>query len=312
MKILFMGTSKFAIPTLLAILQSEWQLVGVITQPDRRKGRGLKVAPPPVKKFCQEHGVPVYQPESVKDAGLQPFFAELMPDVIVVVSFGQLLPSWLLELPPLGCLNLHPSLLPAYRGPAPIQRAIINGEKETGVSTMFLNEKMDAGDIILQQRVEIGSETTFGELEQVLAEKGAQLMMETLRLVEQGKAPRIPQDEVKATYAPPIQPGEREISWDHQAEALFNKIRGMNPVPGAYTFFKGKVLKIWRAQVLPGVPGEFLPGQVTETDKKQGFIVQTGEGRLLIKEVQPAGRPRMSAAEFLRGYRLQPGTVLGE
>ncbi len=307
-----MGTSEFAIPTLLAILQSQWKLVGVVTQPDRRKGRGLKVTPPPAKKFCLEHGVPVYQPESVKDAALRPFFAELRPDVIVVVSFGQLLPSWLLQLPLLGCLNLHPSLLPAYRGPAPIQRVIINGEKETGVSTMFLNERMDAGDIVLQERIEIGSEMTFGELEQVLADKGAQLMLETLRLVERGEAPRIPQDEAKATYAPPITPEERKISWDHQAEALNNKIRGMNPAPGAYTFFRGRILKIWRAQVLPGDPGKFCPGQVTETDEKHGFIVQTGEGCLLIKEVQPAGRPRMSAAEFLRGYRLQSGTVLGE
>lgn len=307
-----MGTSEFAIPTLRLLLETKWQLLGIVTRPDRRRGRGRKTVYPPVKRVGIEYGLPVYQPESVKDLIVLPEFKHLYPTVIIVVAFGQFLPEPLLSFPPLGCINLHPSLIPAYRGAAPIQRAIMNGETKTGITTMYLTSKMDAGDVILQEEVEIGDDITFGELADFLAEKGARLMIQTLVLVEQGIAPRVPQDEGEVTYAPPLQPEEKRIIWNEGARTLYNKIRGMNPVPGAHTLFKGKILKIWHAQVFNGDSPGFIPGVVVKINPKLGFVVQTGQGQLLIKEVQPEGRSRMTAAEFLRGYRVALGIPLGE
>ncbi len=312
MEILFFGTSEFALPTLKLLLESKWKLAGAVTQPDRPRGRGRKVAPPPVKSFLAGSGVPVFQVESPKNLFGLPAFRHLRPAVAVVVAYGKLLPPQILSLPPKGCINLHPSLLPAYRGAAPIQRAIINGEKKTGVTTMYLSPEMDAGDIILQEEVAIEDDATYGELAELLAEKGAALVLKTLTMIDQGSAPRRSQDHSRATYAPPLQPWEERIAWEKKAEDLYNLIRGMNPCPGAYTFFKGRILKIWRAQVIDQDAGDFGPGQVVAVDPKLGFTVQTGQGRLLLQEVQPAGRPRMSGAEFSRGYRIEPGILLGE
>lgn len=291
---------------------SKWPLIGVVTQPDRPRGRGRKMAAPPVKQHMVGTGIPVYQPGYPGELANLLSRGEIKPAVIVVVAYGQLLSSQTLNTPPLGCVNLHPSLLPAYRGAAPIQRAIINGETRTGITTMYLSEEMDAGDIILQEEVEIGQDTTFGEFASLAAERGAALMCKTLTLIEEGKAPRLPQDHSRATYAPPLRAEEERIDWTRSAKGIYDLIRGMNPRPGAYTLFRGNNLKIWRARLEAGVSQHFKPGQVVDADPKAGFTVQTGNGKLLITEVQPAGRSHMSGAEFVRGYKISRGFILGE
>lgn len=305
-----MGTSEFAIPSLNILLENKYKLLGVITRPDRPRGRGRKVCSPPLKIFAENYGLPVYQPESTVE--LLNDVKKLKPTIIICVAYGQILPLPVLQTPPFGCVNMHPSLLPLYRGAAPIQRAIINGEEITGITTMFLSTEMDAGDIILQQEVEIDNEITFGVLSDILAAKGANLLLKTLDLIEKGKAPRLPQDHSKATYAPPIRPEEEKILWEKSAKELFNLIRGMNPKPGAYTLFNGNVLKVWGARLLDENGQEYPAGQIIEANQKAGIIVQAGKGQLLITEVQPAGRSRMSCSEFCRGYKVSTGLKLGE
>lgn len=306
-----MGTSAFAIPTLKGIMNSKWELLGVVTQPDRPRGRGRRIASPPVKEFVAGSGLPVFQPERAGDLAILLQALNPQPDVIAVVAYGILLPQPVLNLPPLGCINLHPSLLPAYRGAAPIQRAVMNGESGTGITTMFLSPEMDAGDIILQEDVPVDGNATAGELAADLAERGAHLMVRTLALLEEGSAPRRAQNHHLATYAPPINREEEQIDWRGDARGIFNQIRGMNPRPGAYTLFKGRILKVWRARVIEENAPDSKPGEVVALDPQGGFIIQTGSGQILPTEVQPAGRPRMSGAEFIRGYRISPGMRLG-
>jgi methionyl-tRNA formyltransferase len=225
-----------------------------------------------------------------------------------------LLKKAVLELPPLGCINIHPSLLPAYRGPAPMQRAIMNGDTMTGVTTMYLSPEMDAGDLILQEPVAVESGATSGDLSARLAGLGAEMLRTTLDLVERGAAPRLVQNQSQATYAPALTPDEERIDWSRDAVSLCNLIRGMNPKPGAHTLFNGKGLKIWGARSDSGAPdGDSggQPGTVSDVDPRSGFTVQTGCGLLAIESVQPAGRSSMSAAEFVRGYRVRPGLLLG-
>jgi methionyl-tRNA formyltransferase len=314
--ILFLGTSDFAIPALERLLNSKRRLLGVVTQPDRPRGRGRKLSPTPVKQFAMDAHLPVYQPSSGAELAELLVSSGLRPSVIVVVAFGQLLKEETLALPPLGCINIHPSLLPLYRGPAPIQRAVIDGESRTGLSIMYLSRDMDAGDVILQETVTIAPRTTSGELSDQLAGLGAEMLCRTLNLVEAGGAPRHSQDHDRATYARALTPGEECIDWSQDATTLCNLIRGMNPSPGAHTLFNGKGLKIWRSH--PADPlqraGESpagRPGTVCLVDSRSGFSVQTGRGQLEIEEIQSAGRSRMSAAEFVRGHRLCPGMLLG-
>jgi methionyl-tRNA formyltransferase len=316
--LLFLGSSDFATPALALLASSRWPLLGVVTQPDRRRGRGRRFGPTPAKQFALEHDLAVYHSES--GARLADLLASknLRPSVIVVVAFGQMLKQAVLELPPLGCINVHPSLLPAYRGPAPIQRAIINGETRTGVSTMYLSPEMDAGDVILQEAVKIEPGTTFGELSAQLANMGAELLFKTLSLVEKDDAPRRAQNQRLATYAPALTPGEERIDWTRDAVVLSNLIRGMNPSPGAHTLFNGRDLKIWCGRPgerdsdrAPDRDSEVQPGSVLNEDPRSGFSVQTGRGQLVIESVQPAGRSRMGAAEFVRGYRVRTGLLLG-
>jgi methionyl-tRNA formyltransferase len=310
LKILFCGTAHFALPALKKILD-KWEVLGIITQPDRPRGRGRKIAAPPVKEFALASSVPVYQPKNAGELIQVIEQEKFKPDLLVVVAYGLILPARVLDLPLLGCINLHPSLLPAYRGAAPIQRAIMNGEQITGVTTMYLSQEMDAGDIIYQEKREIPRDFTAGELAHVLAEQGARLLVKTISDLEQGKAPRQAQDPNKVSYAPPLSKEDERIHWNRDAEVIYNQIRGMNPKPGAYTEFKGRILKVWRSQLVDEEKTGFMPGDVVKTDVKRGFVVQTGSGQLLLTEVQPAGRPRMSAAEFLRGYRITAGTQLG-
>jgi len=308
-----MGTPDFAVPSLLSIISDpELQVVGVVTQPDRPKGRGNKLTAPPVKQVALEHDLQVFQPRSVNipEAYLQ--LKEWDPDVIVVVAFGQILKQHVLELPPLGCINVHASLLPRYRGAAPIHWAIINGETRTGITTMFMDQGLDTGDMILQEEIEIGPEETTGLLHDRLAELGGKLIVETLHLLRAGKAPRRKQDDSLATYAPVLTREHEVIDWTKDAIRIVNHIRGLNPWPGSYTTLRGKTLKIWRAYVSNDSADQIdaSPGQILNTGNK-GIIVQTGNGRIAITELQLQNRSRMGADEFLRGHKLEPGEILG-
>lgn len=305
-----MGTPDFAVPCLDMLIQDGHQ-VTVVTQPDRPQGRGRKVYHSAVKIAAQNYGLNIMQPESVRDAAFLAALQQVSPEIIVVVAFGQLLPVSVLTLPPAGCINVHASLLPRYRGAAPIQWAIMNGEEETGVTTMFMAAGMDTGDIILQAKTIISPEETAGELCRRLAAMGAETLRKTLQLLVQGKAPRIPQDASLATYAPLLRHEHEWIDWSRSAKQIHNQIRALNPRPGAYTKHRGRVLKCWYSQVL-AVAGEKKapPGTVAAVNE-DGISVYTGLGTLLLTYVQPESKTRMHAADYARGYKLQPGEILG-
>jgi len=293
MRIIFMGSAELACPCLEALARSpHHEIVAVITQPDKPKGRDLKLSPPPVKVAAQKLGLPVEQPPSLKEPSAQEALRVLQPDLIVVVAYGQILPRVVLELPPRGCINVHASLLPRWRGASPIQHAILAGDRETGVTTMFLNERLDAGDIILQRSEPIRADDTSGTLHDRLAKIGADLLVETLRL---DPPPRRPQDESQATYARKLNKEDGRVDWTKPAAEIERMVRAFNPWPGAYTMAGNLLLKLWRAEVVPGV--NLLPGRVLE-----GFWVGTGDGGLRVLEVQPAGGRRMDAEAFLRGH----------
>ncbi|HHW07952.1 MAG TPA: methionyl-tRNA formyltransferase [Clostridia bacterium] len=311
MRIVFMGTADFAVPCLKALHGAGYEIAGVVTQPDRPKGRGRNLSPPPVKEAAQALGLPVFQPEKVKAPESIKRIEGMQPDCIVVVAYGQLLPDALLELAPYGCINVHASLLPEYRGGAPMHRAIMDGKEKTGVTTMFVSRKLDAGDIILQSPRLIPEEMTVGELHDLLAADGAQLLLETLALLQKGEAPRRPQEEEKATYAPLLTRADEWIDWRRPAKEVANQVRGMDPWPGAYTRWQGKNLKIWKAQVVPQLDATGAPGTVVALDRA-GVLVACGDGQgILVKELQLAGKKRMTTEEFIKGNPLVPGTILG-
>lgn len=309
MRLVFMGTPDFAVPSLQALAAAGHEIAAVITQPDRPRGRGKKLLPPPVKGTALAAGLPVRQPSDMKDRGFLEDLRRLQPELIAVVAFGRILPREILDLPARGCVNLHASLLPRYRGAAPIHRAVMNGEVETGVTTMWMAPRLDAGDIILQEKLPIPPEATTGEIHDRLAEVGAGLLVHTLELIASGRAPRLPQDEALATYAPPLQPEEEVIHWERPAQVIYNQIRGLNPWPGAYTLRSGERLKIYGARLTdPAATGR--PGQVVEA-VREGFVVQAGKGRLLVTSVQPPGKKIMPAPAYLQGYPMVPGEILG-
>lgn len=312
MRVVFMGTPDFAVPCLNMLVQEHYQVATAVTQPDRPKGRGHRLSPSAVKQAAVKFGLPVLQPESVKDKDFFAALQQLRPDVIVAVAFGQILPPAILTLPPLGCINVHASLLPRYRGAAPIHWAVMNGETETGVTTMFMAPGMDTGDIILQHATPIGPAETTGDLHDRLAVLGAQALRETLFLLAQGRAPRRPQDANLATYAPLLRREHEHLDWHRAARQLYNQIRGLNPWPGAYTNYNGQVLKCWCARLMPAKAAvqENTPGLVTAVDDN-GISVCTGDGILQLTSVQPANKGRMSAAAFLRGHALRVGDILG-
>ncbi len=314
MRIVFMGTPDFAVPSLKALLAADFDVVGVFTQPDRPRGRGHKVTYSPVKEAALAAGLPVFQPRRLRDGDALETLRQLTPDAIVVVAFGQLLPPAVLALPPLGCINVHASLLPKYRGAAPIQAAIAAGETVTGVTTMYMDEGLDTGDMILRREVPIEPEDDAGTLHDKLAAVGAELLVETMRLVAAGEAPRIPQDDSLATYAPKIERTDGAIDWDKPAAVLFRHVRAFRPWPGAYTIHRGRILK-----VLDVVVAE-QDDQLRDVDAAagevvalaaDGFIVQTGAGQLLVRRVQSPGSQAMSGRDYVNGYRLQAGERLG-
>ncbi|MDI6783781.1 MAG: methionyl-tRNA formyltransferase [bacterium] len=313
MRILFMGTAEFAVPTLAAILKSGHQVIAVVTQPDRPFGRGLKLRPSPVKEKALQNQLPVLTPESVKDQNMINQFIRLNPEVIVVVAYGKILPPTLLEIPKFGCINVHGSLLPKYRGAAPIQWTLIRGETETGVTTMYMNDKMDEGDIMFQEKISILPEDNYGTLSIKLAQLGGQLIIKTLSAVEQGSAPRNPQNEPEATYAPKIKNTDGLIDWTQPATAIVNLIRGVTPAPGAFTLINGKRVRILAAKAGQGNFG-VASGQVLVVGKhdEAGFLVQSGkETAVQIVQIQPESGKIMSAAQFARGYKLTEGIQLG-
>jgi len=307
MRVVFMGTPDFAVPS-LEITAKEHELLAVVTQPDRKRDRGQNVKFSPIKDRALAYDVPIYQPEKVSTSEFIALMEQLNPDVIVVVAFGQKIPKALLELPAHGCINVHASLLPQYRGAAPIQYAIINGDQKTGVTTMYLNEGWDEGDMILQAEEPIYPSDTAGTLHDRLAVKGAELLGETLRQIEAGTAPRIPQDHEQATYAYKLEKSDGEIDWNLNAVNIHNLVRGLNPWPTAYTYLGKEMLKLWETEVVSS--REYPPGEILEISP-QGILVGTPQGGLLLKQVQRQGSRMMAAYDAANGLRMKVGQVLG-
>jgi len=308
MRIVFMGTPEFAVPSLEALLKSDDEVVGVVTQPDRPKGRGHELAPPPIKLLAQQIGIPILQPLKIRTPDFLDTLAGWKPDLIAVTAFGRILHAPILNLPPLGCVNVHGSLLPKYRGAAPVQWAVINGETETGITTMLMDEGMDTGAMLLQERIPISPDDTAGTLAPRLASLGGRLLVETIsRLKADTIVPRT-QDHAQATLAPLLKKEDGAIDWTADARSIADRIRGLSPWPGAYTFYGQERWNIWKAAVAQE-PAQEQPGTLLAATK-QSLKVATGRGVLELLEIQAANSKRMSAAQFLAGHRINPGEQL--
>lgn len=317
MRIVFMGTPAFAVPSLRMLLDDGYEVVGVVTQPDRPQGRKRVLTPSPVKTFALERGLAVMQPEKLRAAEAVEQLAAWRPDLIVTAAYGQILSRAVLAMPQYGCVNVHGSLLPKYRGGAPIQRCVIEGEGETGVTLMYMAEGLDTGDMIARVSVPIEDEDTAGSLFEKLSIAGAELLREWVPRIVDGTAPREPQREADATYAPNLTREDERIDWSVTARDVFNRVRGLNPMAGGFTIWNGEVFKVWRCRVPSGDDTalkpewkSMAPGTVLESGSF-GIRVRTGDGSIVLEEVQPAGRKALAAAEFAKGARLAPGTVLG-
>ncbi|NLJ86997.1 MAG: methionyl-tRNA formyltransferase [Firmicutes bacterium] len=310
MRLVFMGTPEFAVPSLKALIAQGLEIQAVVTQPDRARGRGQKVSYSPVKKIALEAGIPILQPKKVSDLGFIQELKELCPDAIVVVAFGQLIPPAIIHMPPHGCINVHASLLPAYRGASPIQRAIIDGCDKTGITTMLIDEGCDTGDILLQESVKIAPEDTAETLEQELAIVGASLLIETLERLKAKDLKPQRQDDAKASFAPKLTKASGELNWEMRAEDLANLVRGVNPWPGAYTYHRGQLLKVWEMSLTAGNTCE-APGTILGVTDA-GILVAASQGEIVsLDVVQPANRPRMGGRDYANGYRVENGEVLG-
>lgn len=308
MRIVFMGTPDFAVPSLEALLKSDDQVVGVVTQPDRPKGRGQEVIPSPIKVVCLREGIPLLQPLKMKDPAFLDALRQWKPDIIMVTAFGRILPSAVLTLPPLGCINVHGSLLPKYRGAGPIQWAVIRGEQETGITTMLMDEGMDTGDMLLQEKVAILPEDTAGTLAPRLAEVGGRLLVETLRRLKAGTLTPQPQDHTVATMAPLLKKEDGLIDWTLTAREIANRVRGLSPWPGAYTYVNGERWTLCLVSAGEESQGA-VPGLVTKVAKDR-IDVATGGGTIHIREIQPSNSRRMTVAQYLAGHRLAEGIGL--
>jgi methionyl-tRNA formyltransferase len=307
-RLVFMGTPEFACPSLRKLIERGEEILAVVTQPDRPKGRGQQLAPPPVKVLAAEHGITVLQPPKVR----MPEFIEVVkgldPDLIVVVAFGQILPRALLDIPRYGCINVHASLLPRYRGAAPINWCIINGETETGVTTMLMDVGLDTGDMLVRRAIPIDPDEDSSALHDRLAPVGAEALAETLDLLSDGRLVPQKQDDSLSSYVPMLRKEDGMIDWNSPAGAVKNRVRGTTPWPGAYTFLDGATLKVFRVRV---AHGSGRPGTVLQAGKS-GIEVACGSGSVMLEEVQAEGRKRLKAAEFLAGAKIGPGTILGK
>lgn len=308
MRIVFMGTPDFSVPTLEALLKGGHEVIGVVTQPDRPKGRGKAVLMTPVKEKALEYGIPVYQPVKAREESFVELLRSLKPDAMVVIAFGQILPKAILDIPKYGCINIHASLLPKYRGAAPLQWVVLEGEKETGITTMMMDVGMDTGDMLEKLVVPVDKKETYGSIHDKLSVLGGELILSTLEKLENGTLERTPQPEDEATYTKKITKVMGDIDWTEDAAVIERYIRGLNPWPSAYTSWNGKTLKIWDADVLEqeysGEPGEIIKVE------KDGVLVKTGKDTLVLREVQLEGKKRMEIQAFLRGYQLSHGTIL--
>lgn len=310
MKVIFMGTPDFSVGTLNALVEAGHEVVLAVTQPDKPKGRGGKMQLTPVKEAAISHGIPVFQPKRIRTSECIEELKKYHADIMVVIAFGQILPKEILEMTPYGCVNIHASLLPKYRGAAPIQWAVINGEKVSGVTTMQMDEGLDTGDMLLKTEVVLDEKETGESLHDKLAEAGAKLCVETLKGLEAGSITPEKQGESPTEYARMLDKNLGNIDWTASAESIERLIRGLNSWPSAYTDWDGKVMKIWGADVYPSQEKkEALPGTVVKVEK-DGFFVQTGEGMLKVTQLQIPGKKKMDAASFLRGYQIEEGTVL--
>lgn len=309
MNLIFCGTPEFAVPTLQKLLAEKFSILAVITQPDRPRGRGQKISPSPVKEAALAAGLHVYQPETVKDESVRAFFEKMKPDAVAIIGYGRIIPAPLLELPRYGWINLHASLLPKYRGAAPINWALVEGETKTGVSTMRLDPGLDTGDILLQRECVIAPEDTAVTLGRKLSELGADLMLETLRGLETGSLRPRPQDHSRATLAPRLKKEDGKIDWTQPAMRIANLVRGLQPWPGTYTLFRGHSCHIWRAHPVSAPPKSDVPptpGILVLQDRR--LLVACGQSSWLeLEELQPENRRRMAARDFLNGLRVRAG-----
>lgn len=310
MKIIFMGTPDFAKESLEALYNAKYEILAVVTNPDRPKGRGMKMIASPVKEFALEKGIKIYQPERVRNN--EEFISEikaLKPDVICVVAYGKILPKEILEIPSKGCINVHGSLLPKYRGAAPIQWAVLNGDKKTGVTTMYMDVGMDTGDMILKQETQIGEDETTGELWERLSKIGGDLLVKTLKEIENKTAPRIKQGD-DFTMAPMLDKSMAKIDWENKtALEIKNLVRGLNPIMGAYTFLNGKKIKFWKVDVAKDIFAdgdmEFMKnGTVIVSDKRDGIYIKTKDGILKVLEIQGENAKKMPIQDYLRGNQI--------
>ena len=308
MKILFMGTPDIASGCLQKLIDEKYDVIGVVTQPDKQVRRGKKIGFSPVKQVAIENNLSVYQPERAKEEGFVKEIKDLNPDVIVVVAYGQLLSKEFLAIPKYGCVNVHVSLLPKYRGAAPINWVIINGEEKTGVSTMFMDEGLDSGDVILQSEFKLDDEITAGELHDWMTLEGGKVLCETLNLIKEGKAPRTPQNHDEFSYAPIMDKKLGHIDFSKSAREIHNLVRGVNPWPSAYTNYTDKKIKVWKTKVLDEKSSK-EPGTILKVDK-EGIRVSTNDKVILITEIQMPNKKRMEVKEFIKGNTLEVGTVL--
>lgn len=310
LNVVFMGTPDFAKSSLESLAASGQNILAVVAQPDKPKGRGMKLVAPPVKEYAEQTGIPVLQPNSIKTEEFTNRMKELNPDVIVVVAYGKILPKAVLDIPKYGCINVHASLLPKHRGAAPIQWAIVKGERVTGITTMYMDTGLDTGDMILKKEVLINDEDTAQSLHDKLAIEGGKALVKTLELIERGMAPR-EQQTGESSYAPILKKEDGVIDWTKSAVEIKNLVRGLNPWPGAYTYIQNNyVIKLWKVEILESKSGT-ESGTIISSDQKNGLIVSTGTEDIKILELQPQSSRKMTSEEYLRGNKLSVGEKLG-
>ncbi len=305
-----MGTPDFAVPTLKALIEKH-EVVAVVTQPDKPKGRGKKMLFPPVKEVALENNIPVFQPEKIKDDNFVSKLEEFNADIFIVVAYGQILSEKILNMPKYGCINVHGSLLPKYRGAAPIQWAILNGEKVTGVTIMYMEKGLDTGDMILKKEIEIEDNETYGSLHDKMSVVGAETLIDALKLIENGDAKPEKQDDSLSCYAKKIEKGFGKIDWSLNTDEILNLIKGLNPVPSAYTLFNDEVFKIFMAKECTEISDTSADcGTIIDVNPKKGFTVKTKNSAILITEVQAKGGKKMSCADYMRGHTVEKGIML--